>query len=184
MSPPRILSVDLGARHLGWAAQAGNAVQYGLIEMPGIKHPGELYACTRNELERIIVRYEPRFMRFAPAFIAAGRTSTQVGKVLTGQQAVLELVAFDNEIDLEPINERSARKQVLGQCDFGRIDARTGKFIPDSGREEAKALVMLWCRDRGFFPASHDVGDALVLLHYDASRRAAKKALASGFSSA
>ena len=198
MGQGKILAIDLGARHLGWAVNIPSNVgaAYGLIDMPGTEHPGQLYAATRNELERLIVRYQPTIIRFVQAFIARGedereaqpgkaakarkrfRTSIAVQETSLGQQAILKCAAWDNSLELQTVNERAARKQVLGTCDFGLIDPRTGGIVPDSGRKEAKRHVMEWCAAQGYLPKTHDVGDALVLLAYDPARKPARTARA------
>lgn len=186
MTQSAILAIDLGARHLGWASRdVAGIVRHDFFVLPGIADPGTLFGLTRNCLDELVARFRPGVIRFAPAFIAVEeperpdrpgkpgrpkkrrRTSVAVMETSLGQQAILKMTAWDNDCILEPLNERMVRKRVLGQCDFALVDERTGGLIPESGRAEAKRVVMEWCASRSFMPASHDVGDALVLLHYE-----------------
>jgi len=163
----RVLAIDLGARRLGWAAQGPSGrIHHGLFEMPGVKDPGLLYRCARNAIEDLVAAHTPGRIAFVPSIKTQARTSVAVGEALAGIQAVLLLVASDNRVGDERFHEATVRKAMLGKSNFGLIDERTGGVIPDSGRDEVKRLVLEWCADRGFDPLSHDVGDALLLLHY------------------
>lgn len=166
MDLSRVLALDLGARNLGWAAQAGDRITYGLVQMPGIKDLGHLYVCARTVYEDLIAAHDPERILFVRGFVGQGRTSVDVGRSIQGLDAILLMVAEDNGIPT-PLNvdERRARKLVLGRGDFGKKDAN-GFLVPNGGREAAKEAVLTWCESRGFRPLSHDVGDALVLLHW------------------
>jgi hypothetical protein len=45
-----------------------------------------------------------------------------------------------------------------------------------NGSKNAKLAVMKWCADQGYDPATHDVGDALVLLRHAQLLMAKKRA--------
>ena len=163
----RVLAVDLGARRLGWAAQAATGrVHHGLVLLPGIKDPGLLYRSVRNTLEDLVGKFAPGRIVFVPAFLSQARTSAAVGEALGGLQAILVLVASDNDRDVVRLNERTVRKAILGKVNFGRVHPDTGGIVPGSGREEVKELVMQWARGHGYNPLEHDEADALALLHY------------------
>lgn len=175
----RILALDLGLRHMGWAfgVQGSDGLltppRFGLVKLPGSSHLGTTYGCLRNALEELVIDHRPAIVRWVPAFVAQGRTSAAVGEGLVGIQAVLRLVCYDNNLALHSTTDRTARKQILGRADFGLHDPKTGALIPNSGRAEAKAAVLRWCEAQGYAVPSHDVGDALVLLHWveDAERK-------------
>jgi hypothetical protein len=162
----RPLTIDLGARALGWACSGAGGVVHGLVLMPGIADFGVLYRAARNTVERLILEHRPDRLGFVPMFSTHKKTSTAVGEALAGLQAMLLLVASDNDLPALRLSERTARKAVLGVCDFGRNHPDTGALIPGAGREMAKEAVMEWCACHGYAPLSHDVGDALVLLTY------------------
>lgn len=169
---PGCLALDLGARNLGWACDGrGNQPRHGLVLLPGTAHLGKLYAATRNAFERLLTDHEPERVCYVPKFATRGKTAVRTAEALGGVQATVDLVAYDCGLP-EPvrINERTARKAVLGRCDFGLRDAH-GRMIADSGREEAKRTVLEWCARQGFEVLSHDVGDSLVLLHFDQMQR-------------
>lgn len=154
---------------MGWACSGiGLKPMHGLITLPGTAHLGKLYAAVRNSVEGLINQHEPGILCYVAKFNTRNKTAVRTAEALGGVQAAVDLVAYDSGLP-EPTryNERTARIAVLGIGDFGLRDPRTGGLIPDSGREEAKRIVLEWCAARGLAVLSHDVADAIVLLKYD-----------------
>jgi hypothetical protein len=146
---------------------------YGLILLPGMKHLGLLYGSLRNCVEELVLAHRPTRLLFCMALF---RDRQSAARALNGVQAVAELVAYDNDIEALEANESRARKVVLGRGTFGGKD-ENGRLIPGLGSKQAKAAVMKWCAEQGFEPATHDVGDALVLLRYAQHMDATGKAM-------
>lgn len=146
---------------------------HGLVMLPGTAHLGKLYAAARNALERLLDEEEPAAFCYVAKFSRMGKTAVRTSEALSGVQAMVDLVAYDNKLP-EPTrytSERNVRKAVLGRGDFGLRDEHN-RLIPESGRKEAKAAVLAWCAARGLDVLSDDVGDAAVLLKFDQMERA------------
>lgn len=172
----RLLSLDLGARFLGWSCETtGLKPAHGLILLPGTKELGKLFAAARNGLERLLDEHEPTRICYVVKFSRMGKTAVRTSEALSGVQAMVDLVAYDNGLP-EPTrytSERNVRKAVLGRGDFGLRDEHN-RLIPESGRDEAKKAVLEWCAARGLHVLSHDVADALILLKHDQMLRTGK----------
>jgi hypothetical protein len=136
---------------------------YGLLEFPGMKNLGMLYAACRNAVEKKIDEYEPTMIVFCMALFRDRQTAA---RALAGVQAATELCAYDNDVKVMEANEMQARKAVIGRCHFGIKDPNTGGIIKGIGSKQAKLAVMDWARLQGCDPATHDVADALVLLRF------------------
>ena len=174
MAAPRILTLDLSTRSVGWACSNYTPIPvYGLLEFPGMKDLGALYAACRNSVEKLIETHDPELIVFCQALFRDQQTAA---RALAGVQCVTELVAYDSGIAVMEANEMTARKAILGRCHFGEKDPLTGGIIKGSGSKQAKLAVMKWCADQGYDPATHDVGDALVLLRHAQLLMAKKRA--------
>lgn len=167
------LALDLGTRRVGWAAGEGTP-QHGLIQLSGTVSFGKLYLEFRDELEALIVKHDPVGLRFVPRFSTVGRTDVKTAEGMGGLQGLLYLAAADFGIHVWRTDERTARKAILGRCDFGKRN-NGGGLIAGGGREDAKETVLAWCAAQGYRPLSHDVGDAIILWHYDQIHRLGRK---------
>ena len=173
MAPSRILTLDLSTRNVGWAAAGGGPIPaYGLLEFPGMRDLGKLYAACRNSVEDKIAEHDPQLIVFCMALFRDQQTAA---RALAGVQAVTELCAYDCGIEVMEASEMQARKAILGRATFAVRNPRYPGPTPDGrkaermwmdGSKNAKLAVMAWCHGEGLDPLTHDVGDALVLLRY------------------
>lgn len=174
MPAGRTLTVDIGVVSMGWACGGpGGKPAYGLIKLPGTSDLRKLMLAARNEVDDLIVRHDPDAIRFVPVMAWGNPLNIATEEGMRGIQGVLYLLAGDHEIAVLRADERQVRKAVLGKCDFGRKDAKTGRLVANAGREEAKALVLAWCADQGYDlrGLSHDTGDSIVLWQWDQMQR-------------
>lgn len=175
---PGCLALDLGTRRMGWACGVARPVHGLVAPLPGTVDFRQLMLGFRNELEALIEEHEPDGIRFVPRFSTVGRTDVRTAEGMGGLQGVLYLAAGDYGLDVWRTDERTARKVILGKCDFGRKN-KAGGLVAGGGREEAKTLVLEWCEAQRYQPLSHDVGDALVLWHYDQVHRLGREGVRS-----
>lgn len=182
MAVTRILTLDLSTRDVGWACSNGMPIPaYGLLAFPGMKDLGKLYAACRNSIEKLIETHDPELIVFCMALFNSQQTAA---KALICLQGIVELVAYDMSVDCLDANEMQVRKAILGRGTFAERNPRYPGPTPDGKRPErmwmngsknAKLAVMKWCADQGYDPASHDVGDALVLLRFAQQQTAKPK---------
>jgi RNase H-fold protein (predicted Holliday junction resolvase) len=182
MAVTRILTLDLSTRDVGWACSNGTPIPaYGLLAFPGMKDLGKLYAACRNSVEKLIETHDPEMLVFC---LALFRDQQTAARALAGVQAVTELCAYDCGIEVMEASEMQARKAILGRGTFAVRNPRYPGPTPDGKRPEkmwmdgsknAKLAVMKWCADQGYDPATHDVGDALVLLRFAQQQTAKPK---------
>lgn len=154
--PPRILALDLSTR-IGWATgRLGETPDHGVIELPkggGAAGLGKVCAAAVDALQdlRDTMHFE-RIVCEAPLPPQA-QTHAHTARVQLGLAACVDLWAYRREIVCQEVSATTVRGKVLGKARFG-------------GRDAAKAAVLAWCHRQGWQPATHDAGDALVLLAF------------------
>lgn len=171
--PLRTLSLDLSTKCCGWAMGAA----YGAVELPGMgpakkQKLGILFMAVRNAMCDLIEAHAPTGIAwclvdyFDPEFVWEAHKAVR---------QVVELAAADHDVPTITGSTRTVRLAVLGRGDFGERDPLTGGLVARSGREQAKAAVATWCRDRGFPAVLPELGNALVLNAYLEMRREAPR---------
>lgn len=154
--PPRILALDLSTR-IGWATgRAGEEPDHGVIELSkggAAGGLGRVFADAVDALQdlRDTMHFE-RVVVEAPLTLQA-QTHDRTARQQLGLAACVDLWCYRREIPCFEARVDTIRSQVLGRCRF-------------KGRENAKAAVMMWCAAQGYYPATDDAGDALVLLAF------------------
>jgi hypothetical protein len=154
--PPRILALDLSTR-IGWATgRLGEEPDHGVIELPKGGGPaglGKVYAAAVDALQDLRdTMHFTRIVMEAPLPPQA-QTHAHTARVQFGLAACVDLWAYRRDMLCQEASASSARAKVLGRARFG-------------GRDAAKAAVMQWCAAQGWYPATDDAGDALVLLAF------------------
>lgn len=129
---------------------------------------GKLYAAAYVAVDELVAEHKPARVLWCQAFFDKAQTAS---RALNGVQAVAELVCHDRGCDARETIESTARKAVLGRGTFGGKNEH-GQLIAGLGSKQAKALVETFCMRMGYTPLqSDDVGDALVLWHFDVMLR-------------
>lgn len=158
--PPRILALDLSTR-IGWATgRLGEEPDHGIIELPkglGASGLGKVYAAAVDALAdlRDTMHFEQVVME-APLPPQA-QTHAHTARIQLGLAACVDLWCYRRDMLCSEVAASTVRTKILGTARFG-------------GSDRAKAAVMEWCRGQGYEPATHDAGDALVLLAFAQGR--------------
>ena len=157
-----ILALDLATR-VGWAhGEDYQLPRYGLLDLGAQNSLGRRMSCLARFIEDFSSVSRPTMIVFE-APIAKMQTSARGLIYLAG---VVEMTGDELGIPVREELPQTARKLVLGNGAFFARDAG-GKVIRDAKGKmtsETKSAVMAWAQSNGWTPATHDVGDALLLL--------------------
>lgn len=155
-APGGILTLDLSLT-TGWAyGSLGEKPCWGHWFLGKMERPGRVYACLEDEIDDAIRLHQPRHIVYEAPFAPQAQTNAQVGKLLLGLPAIVELIAERHTVQCSFQQVTQARKAVLGHS-------------PTGGAAKVKPVIMGWAKGRGWDTRGHDdAADALLLLVYSA----------------
>lgn len=161
-APGGILAVDLSTL-TGWCygSASGNAPEWGVWRLPGMKNLGRCWVELQNKLEDFMSVTRPALLVFATP-LAANQTTA---RLLLGLAAHAESSAYRLKVQTAEVTESTARKEVLGRGSFTVRDA-DGVPIRGEGSKVAKAMALDWCQRQGWDVADHNAADACVVWEY------------------
>jgi hypothetical protein len=152
--PGGVLTLDLSLT-VGWAYGClGQRPNFGHWFLGKMARPGAVYAVLEDEIDDAIKLHCPAHVVYEAPFAPQIQTSVEVGKLLLGLCAIVELICCRHTIECHHQEVRRARKAVLGSN-------------PSGGPRVVKPIIMDWAKRRGWDTAGQDdAADALVLLQY------------------
>lgn len=117
-------------------------------------NPGFAYACLEDHIDDAIKIHRPRAVVYEAPFAPQQQSKADVGKLLLGLCAIVELIAYRHDVECFYQEVRQARAKVLGKN-------------PTGGADKVKPVIMDWCKLRGWdVQRQDDAADALLLLQY------------------
>jgi Holliday junction resolvasome RuvABC endonuclease subunit len=151
--PGGILSLDLSLTTGAAYGRLGEKPWFGHWYLGKMAQPGAVYARLEDEIDDAIKMFRPAQIVYEAPFAPQAQTNAQVGKVLLGLCAIVELIACRHDVVCSHQEVRTARKAVLGKSPIG-------------GAGKVKPVIMEWARKRGWAVTQDDEADALLLLAY------------------
>lgn len=168
--PGGILAIDIGLR-TGWAyGHPGGVLRpaWGFWRMPDeVESDGMRGMRFQNALADRLALLRPSVLAFA---VRVGMIQTSA-YLLTGLAFCAEVEAERQNVRSVKVAEGAARKAVLGRGSFGARDTK-GKLVKGASSDATKDAVMAYCERMHWDVPNHDVGDALVILQYQADQEA------------
>lgn len=151
----RVLAIDLG-RQLGFGLLGGERVLSGSREVVKRWSPlGPSFLMLEDKIQGLIDIHMPNVLACATPFVRRGRGGAMIDTPqnlvpMFGCYAVLHMLAADNRIPLETIEESHARSVMLG------------RFMPRKS-DAVKLAIQKACRERGWPVCDDHAGDALCI---------------------
>ena len=150
--PGGILSLDLSLT-TGWSYGVLNQKPvWGHWSLGRMAQPGAVYAVLEDQIDDAIKLFRPSQIVYEAPFAPQAQTNAEIGKLLLGLCAIVELIACRHDVVCSHQQVTTARKAILGKN-------------PTGGAAKVKPVVMEWAQKRGW-RAQDDEADSLLLLAY------------------
>lgn len=151
--PGGVLSLDLSLTTGAAYGRLGERPWWTHWSLGKMARPGVVYARLEDEIDDAIRLHRPAHIVYEAPFAPQQQSKADVGKLLLGLCAIVELIACRHSIECSYQEVRQARSKVLGRN-------------PTGGADKVKPVIMEWARGRGWRTYQDDEADALLLLAY------------------
>lgn len=148
-----ILTMDLGSE-IGhcYGVVGDSAPIYGTWLLPNTTLTGARYASLENELIAALDLYRPSLCAVAAPMLRGASQGSRSAEQQLGLYAYAQGACYRARVQIRPVFEGTARKDVLGR----------GTFPAGAVKDAAIA----WCRANGHFVRDSHQADAVVMWHH------------------
>ena len=164
MTAGGILALDLSTR-TGWCQGGLDDAEpvSGVWVLPPMSQLAACFVALENELDDLIELRKPRLV-LSEAPIEKQQTSA---RLLIGLANQVLATCYRHGILAREQSVNTMRLAMLGTCSFAARDPRTGRRVPGTGSQNAKAAVIAWCHAQGWTQiADHNEADARLAWAY------------------